>query len=368
VGKAVKERQISTTIPNFLAEVRGMIFFLRKGVPIDGAARLPRLPVVSQPMKRGITRSRLQHDPRRIRTGPRAGPIGITFGADFRAFHSCLRSRKNLYLVRPTKLLSKYESQMGHFRQTIALQPWRAAGFLRVVALVVSGVLGLCTTAQAADKPLLLASANLPPIVNADGTGYLNRIFDEMFARIDQAYSIQIAPGRRGLDGASSGLFDGDAARVEEVSNKFPDLMMLPEPVIPTVFAGQMLTDGSAIRTLADFSAYRVGYIRGWKIAETLFADHRDAIAVRNAEVLMRMLANHRIDVAFMTIAPARHLAKSQGIAPPFATDFRVQRDLFLFLNQRHEGLVPPLTAALRAMKADGTYDAILAGYLPEGR
>ena len=260
---------------------------------------------------------------------------------------------------------------MSLFRRSRALQPDRVAVFLRVISLAICaavvGVPMFSAAAQAEDKPLLIASANLPPVVTKTADGYLDRILDEMFARVGLKHRIEIVPGRRGLDGANTGLYDGDAARIDSVGHGFPDLIMLPEPVIPVVFAGQMLTDASAIRTPADFNDYRLGYIRGWKIAERLFADHPDAVAVRNADVLMRMLANHRIDVAFMTIAPARHLAKNLGIAPPMATEFRVQRDLFLFLNPRHKALVPDLTAALRAMKADGTYDTILAGYMPEG-
>lgn len=44
-----------------------------------------------------------------------------------------------------------------------------------------------------------------------------------------------------------------------------------------------------------------------------------------------------------------------QVLEPPLA-----RAEMFIYLNQRHAALVPPLVAALRQMKADGTYQRIL--------
>ncbi len=46
--------------------------------------------------------------------------------------------------------------------------------------------------------------------------------------------------------------------------------------------------------------------MRGWRIAEQIFAGSQNAVAVRNPDGLLDVLAAKRIDIAFLTIAPAR--------------------------------------------------------------
>jgi len=235
-------------------------------------------------------------------------------------------------------------------------------------ALIVSvGIASGVSVATASADPLRLSTANLAPVVTTAGDGYLDRIVNRLFRNAGVGYEVKRIPARRGLVEANDGYLDGDMGRVAGVAEEFRNLVAVPEPVITVAFAGLFLRDDIQIRTAEDFAGYRIGYIRGWSLAQDMFAENDGVQVVRNAETLMTMLAQDRIDVAFMTIAPALHIADRLGLNGVSVTEWRLKRDLFLYLHRRHAELVPVLRDLLLAMKADGSYDAILTGYAPEG-
>ena len=189
-----------------------------------------------------------------------------------------------------------------------------------------------------------------------------------MFARLELSYRFEAMPGARALAGANDGTFDGDSARVANAAKNYPNLIRVPEPVISVVFAAITLRNDIRIEELSDLSSLSVGHVRGWKYSEKLLTYHKNVEIVRTAEILMRMLAEGRIDVAFLAVAPAFQLADKMNISGLIVTDLRFNKDLFVHLNQKHAKLVPLMDETLRSMKADGSYEAIVRGYNPEGR
>lgn len=228
--------------------------------------------------------------------------------------------------------------------------------------------LATATRSHGDQSTLVFATTNLPPVATEARDGYLDRVFTEMFARLGLSYRFEAMPGARALAGANDGTFDGDSARVAKAAKNYPNLMRVPEPIISVVFAAVTLRDDIRIETLSDLSGLSVGYVRGWKFSEKLLVHHEIIEVVRSAEILMRMLAERRIDVAFLAVAPAFHLADELGVRGLRATQLRFKKDLFVHLNLKHADLVPLLDGTLRVMKADGSYDAIMRGYNPEGR
>lgn len=217
--------------------------------------------------------------------------------------------------------------------------------------------------------PLILSNVTLPPVTTPAGDGYLDKLYDEWFARDGLRAELVAVPAARGLVNANAGLFDGDAARIELDSSLYPNLHRIPEPVIAVVFSGLHFdSDIINVKTPVDFAQYRVGYVRGWRIAERLFGGFADAIAVRNAESLLEMLAANRLDIVFLTVAPARNIARRKNMKLLSTTDFKIEKQLFLQLHSSHRNLIPELTDTLKAMKADGSYDLIMDEYIVENR
>lgn len=219
---------------------------------------------------------------------------------------------------------------------------------------------------EASPAPLVLSSATLAPLTTPARDGYLDRLYAEWFARAGLRVELVAVPATRGLENANAGLYDGDAARIDMDSSRYPNLHRIPEPLFEVAFSGLYLDRIISVQTPADFENYHVGYVRGWQIAERIFAGSKTALAVRDADSLIDMLTAKRLDIAFLTIAPARFKAREKNVQPLLSTEFRIRKNLYLHLNSSHQDKISLLTETLRVMKSDGSYDAIMAGYIAE--
>lgn len=209
-------------------------------------------------------------------------------------------------------------------------------------------------------KPLVLCITDSPPLSTADHTGLLDAILKEAFRRAGQPLRLTITPSERGLISANTGAADGDANRVAGLEKLYPNLIRVPEPNMSyefTAFARKNLV----IKDWEALKGLRVGYITGWKILEE---NVRAASVIRadGSGQLFELLAADRVDVVLyerqqglLQIA-ALGLADVRALEPPLA-----RRDMFVYLNVRHSALASKIAAALRAMKADGSYAAIMA-------
>jgi polar amino acid transport system substrate-binding protein len=86
---------------------------------------------------------------------------------------------------------------------------------------------------------------------------------------------------------------------------------------------------------------------------------------VQTAPQLFSLLTNNRADLVLYERWQGNHLLTELGLKahmlrPPLATT-----EMFMYLHKKHEHLAEPAARALRAMKADGSYQRIAANSLP---
>ena len=120
--------------------------------------------------------------------------------------------------------------------------------------------------------------------------------------------------------------------------------------------------------TTTDFASlkdYQVGYINGWKIFESGLLPGTAVTKVQDVEQLFALLARDRADVVLFERWQGNHLLNEQGIQADMLTPPLVTTEMFMYLHRKHAHLVEPAARALRAMKADGSYQAIAAQSLP---
>lgn len=205
-----------------------------------------------------------------------------------------------------------------------------------------------------------LCTIDAPPITTVAHDGMLDAILREAFRRAGQSLRMIIAPSERGLVNANSGAVCGVANRIAGLEKGYPNLLRVPEPNMTYEFMA-FARKPLAVRDWEGLKGLRVGYITGWKILE----ENVRAASVIKADgpgQLFELLATDRVDVVLYERQLGQHQTSVMGLSdvralePPLA-----RRDMFVYLNARHAALVPRLAAALRAMKADGTYAAILA-------
>ena len=222
------------------------------------------------------------------------------------------------------------------------------------VAALLMSVLG----AALAETPTITVSTNNTPLDRKA----LQEISNEAFRRIGVDFKLVSLPSERSLIAANNGDVDGEGLRIAGLNSQYPNLVQVPERYISISFVAFAkdalikLDDG-----WGSLKPHRVAFINGWKMFEANAAGARVVNRVDKPEQLFRMLDSGRIDIALYTRADGLAMIRSLGlssIAPlsPALKDV----DMYLYLNKKHEALVPRLAQALRDMKADGTYNRTL--------
>jgi polar amino acid transport system substrate-binding protein len=241
--------------------------------------------------------------------------------------------------------------------------------------------LGLCLLLPfplIADQPApirLVAVATFPMAYPQDGkpTGFQVDLIHEIFRRIGRPVTIEFLPWARCIDETKNGEADGlfSAFKTPEREGY---LLYGAEPLqqMPISF---FVKKGSGIRFDGDFAAmarYRIGVVNktfnGPRVAGAIAAGTLTNFNESNSfETIVRMLVRGRIDlvVGFSAavsgaVATEKLTGEIEELAPPVDVipgflAFTRKRD---FAEMDHA-----VDKALRAMRADGTYDAIARGY-----
>lgn len=191
----------------------------------------------------------------------------------------------------------------------------------------------------------------------------LQLLSQEAFQRLGIELKLVNLPSERSLHAANLGEVDGEGLRVAGLGTQYANLVQVPERFIGISFVA--FSRDATInldKGWDSLKAYRVAFITGWKMFEANAGGARAVNKVDKPEQMFRMLDTGRIDLALYTRADGIALTRSMGltsIAPLFPALKDVE--MFLYLHKKHEALVPRLAQTLREMKADGTYNRILA-------
>ena len=215
--------------------------------------------------------------------------------------------------------------------------------------------------------PLVLSTWLAPPFATPSQDGHVDRLLIEAFARLRQSVVIERKPAERSLQDANDGVTDGEFMRISQIGELYPHLVMVPEPLYQMKIVAFSLSPLPEQPTdWLGLSPYTVGYVVGWKILEENIRQTRGTVPVGTQETLFRMLAAGRFQVAVYGHRFGKAVIERLGLTgieaegPPLAL-----KNMYLFLHRRHQALIPALTAVLRQMKADGSYQAILADRPP---
>lgn len=225
--------------------------------------------------------------------------------------------------------------------------------FLVCLTLVPSGAHGTV---------LELSAADAYPYSSPEGDGVADRIVREAFRRAGVAVRILYAPSERSLVNANEGIVDGEFLRIAGLEQQYPNLVMVPESICEYQFTAFARDRGIRVKGWEGLRPHNVGYITGWKILEKHVTGVKSVTTVRNAEALFELLRGGRADlVIYERLLGEVHLRRTgdkdiHPLSPPLA-----RREMFLYLNRRHESLAPRVARALRQMKQDGSWQRIMA-------
>ena len=210
-------------------------------------------------------------------------------------------------------------------------------------------------------QTFIINTAAHPPFHTPDQKGIIDRLLKETFGRLGLRLKVIKLPAERALLNANIGIDDGDAFRIAGLEKLYPNLISVPETLYTISFVGFTKKETVSLNGWKSLRPYSVGIIIGWKIFEQKSALMGQVTKVNDADHLFRMLKHGRVDLALYSQLPGRlHIQKNKlkgvrMLQPPLK-----MVDMFLYLNKKHQGLVSKISATLRAMKADQTYQQII--------
>lgn len=230
---------------------------------------------------------------------------------------------------------------------------------IRLFAPLLAGML-LFFPATAAER-LTLSTGMREPWTNADHSGFHNQLVAELFRRLGMEAQVVFNPAAsRALQLANEGTDDGLAGRIAGLTADYPNLLQVPEPAFTNDFVAATLP-GAAIKVHRwnDLPPYSVAYILGWQVFDQNLPKPRDLTLVKDSRQLLTLLASGRADVVlherWQVLWHARELGMALTVQEPPLSPV----PMYIYLHRRHAGLIDKVAAELRAMKADGTHQAI---------
>lgn len=230
---------------------------------------------------------------------------------------------------------------------------------MRLKLLILIASLMSCLNGALAENRSLTISTNNTPLDRKA----LQELSQEAFHRVGIELKLVSLPSERSLTAANLGEVDGEGLRVAGLNSQYPNLVQVPERFVGVSFVA--FSKDATINLDQGWESlkpYRVAFITGWKMFEANATGARVINKVDKPEQMFKMLDGGRVDLALYTRADGVVLARSLGL-PTIAPLFPPLKDvsMYLYLNRKHEALVPKLAQALREMKADGSYNRILS-------
>ncbi len=204
------------------------------------------------------------------------------------------------------------------------------------------------------------AAPSLHFVTAQDNSTTNDRLLYHLYQQIEHNIYFESLLLKTACETANNGDADGVASVTVDVLGNYPNLVIIPETLSYTdyeVYA--MKGAGYQITGWGDLSGYRVGAI----MQKMYLSGHlpKDIAGFKEYATLAELsqaLVDGKIDVLVTTRGIRQFLELPDSVEYIATIDTIATYNA---LNKAHADLIPALTKALKEMKADGTYDAIVS-------
>lgn len=215
-------------------------------------------------------------------------------------------------------------------------------------------------------EPLRLNSGVGAPYFLPGAMGFLDLLVPEVFRRIGvTAEAAQYSASERAMINANNGVDDGVAMRIKGLEKDYPNLIRIEEKVLDNEFVAYATNAQFATTSFDSLRNYHVAYIIGWKVFEPVLPAGNTVTLAKDSGQLFSLLEQERADVILFERWQGAYILRERGIKAHMLWPPLVSTEMFMYLHAKHAHLAEPAARALRAMKADGTYNRIATQTLP---
>ena len=209
-----------------------------------------------------------------------------------------------------------------------------------------------------ANQALVINTTGKRPLNTPEQSGFLDLVVAEAFRRSGLVLKTIQLPAERGLINANLGIDDGEMSRIAGLEKNYPNLVRVPEKIMDWEFYAFSSQNVNLSNGWQDLAGYSVAFINGWKILENNVPASAEITKVKNPEQLFELLIKQRSQIViYERWAGLRYIKQSQLQSIKPLQPALAKRNMYMYLNKKHQALVPKLAEALKAMKQDGTYD-----------
>jgi len=234
-----------------------------------------------------------------------------------------------------------------------------------MLVLVLSANLLNAEFTHASENPFTMTTSVGAPLFFEDGSGLYNLLVEEIFKRLNIEYKLVWLPSQRSLTFTNDGVDDGNIARTRAIEKKFTNLIRVPEKVFDFEFMAYSKNPSITLSDWASLKPYVVGIINGWQIVERNVAGARLVTRANNYEQLFKLLDKGRVEVAILDRAMGSWKLKQLRLDIYPIEPAIIKQPMFIYLNKKHESLIPEIARVVAEMKQDGTFTAIYEKALP---
>ncbi len=209
---------------------------------------------------------------------------------------------------------------------------------------------------------MVLSTFAGPPLSNTSSTGFYDLVLKEAFRRAGVPIEIIQLPAERSLQNANQGITDGDFVRIAGLDAIYPNLVRVEEKITDFEFVGFSKNVLIPITGWEDLRPYDIAIVRGWKILEENIVGSRSLVMTKDQNLLFTLLKNDRVDIVVYSrfegyeVINTMNLKDARALEPPLAV-----KEMYLYLNKKHQDLVPAIAYHLKEMKRDGSFEKIRA-------
>ena len=166
------------------------------------------------------------------------------------------------------------------------------------------------------------------------------------------------------LNQANAGMTDGEISKIKIIKIKYPNLVEIPVVINYVEGIAFSKDDSFNINKWSDLASYKIAIAKGAKFIET-GTKGMDRVMAEGFEEAFELLQNDEVDIIVTPKTTGIFITynnKYSAIRPVGTVLQRI--DLYHFVHEKNEYIIPLLTPVLKQMSESGEIDYIRGSYL----